>query len=171
MLLCEDEADLQLLLAEAAFATARQEAAMDRGPSRLWVCPHGCQSHARETSGHEAHKAVCFGLSARVSLGQTPRGTQTPRALAAADVPPSTSKAAARTRVRAWLPGGLWGQKVTSSGPLCPQMMRVYDQSHLTLCDPMDYNPPGSSVHGILQTRILEWAAILFSRGSSRPRD
>ena len=34
-----------------------------------------------------------------------------------------------------------------------------------TLCDPMDYSPPGSSVHGILQARILEWAA--FSRGSS----
>ena len=31
----------------------------------------------------------------------------------------------------------------------------------LTLCDPMDYNPPGSSVHGILQTRILEWLAML----------
>ena len=41
----------------------------------------------------------------------------------------------------------------------------------LTLCDPMDYNLPGSSVHGILQTRILEWVAIPFSRGSSRPRD
>ena len=34
------------------------------------------------------------------------------------------------------------------------------------LCDPMDYSPPGSSVHGILQTRILEWVAISFSRGS-----
>ena len=33
-------------------------------------------------------------------------------------------------------------------------------QSHLTLCDPMDCNPPGSSVHGILQARILEWVAI-----------
>ena len=41
----------------------------------------------------------------------------------------------------------------------------------LTLCDPMDYNLPGSSVHGILQTRILEWVAIPLSRGSSRPRD
>ena len=39
------------------------------------------------------------------------------------------------------------------------------------LCDPMDCSPPGSSVHGILQTRILEWAAIPFSRGSSQPRD
>ena len=35
----------------------------------------------------------------------------------------------------------------------------------------MDRSPPGSSVHGILQTRILEWVAILFSRGSSQPRD
>ena len=38
------------------------------------------------------------------------------------------------------------------------------------LCDPMDRNPPGSSVHGILQARILKWVAISFSRGSSRPR-
>ena len=36
----------------------------------------------------------------------------------------------------------------------------------LTLCDPMDCSPPGSSVHGILQARILEWIAILFSPGS-----
>ena len=40
-----------------------------------------------------------------------------------------------------------------------------------TLCDPMDYSPPGSSVHGMLQARILEWAAVPFSRGSSPPRD
>ena len=44
-------------------------------------------------------------------------------------------------------------------------------QSFLTLCDPVDCSPPGSSVHGILQARILEWVAMLFSRGSSRPRD
>ena len=41
----------------------------------------------------------------------------------------------------------------------------------LTLCDAMDYSPPGSSVHGILQARILEWIAIHFSRESSWPRD
>ena len=44
-------------------------------------------------------------------------------------------------------------------------------QSCPTLCDPMDCSLPGSSVHGILQARILEWAAISFSRGSSQPRD
>ena len=40
-----------------------------------------------------------------------------------------------------------------------------------TLWDPMDCSPPGSSVHGIFQARILEWVAFSFSRGSSRPRD
>ena len=44
-------------------------------------------------------------------------------------------------------------------------------QSRPTLCDPMDCSPPDSSVHGILQTRILEWVTIPFSRGSSQPRD
>ena len=44
-------------------------------------------------------------------------------------------------------------------------------QSFLTLCDPMDYSPPGFSVHGIPQARALEWVAIFSSRGSSRPRD
>ena len=37
------------------------------------------------------------------------------------------------------------------------------------LCDPMDCSPPGSSVHGIFQARVLEWIAISFSRGSSDP--
>ena len=36
-------------------------------------------------------------------------------------------------------------------------------QSCLTLCDPMDYSLPGSSVHGIFQARVLEWGAIAFS--------
>ena len=36
-----------------------------------------------------------------------------------------------------------------------------------TLCDPVDCNPPGSFIHGILQARILEWVAIPFLRGSS----
>ena len=44
-------------------------------------------------------------------------------------------------------------------GQLCP-----------TLCDPMDCSPPGSSVHGLLQARVLEWGAISFSRASSWPR-
>ena len=43
-------------------------------------------------------------------------------------------------------------------------------QSCPTLCDPMDCSPPGSSVHGVFQARILEWVAISFSRGSSQPR-
>ena len=44
-------------------------------------------------------------------------------------------------------------------------------QSCPTLCDPVDCSPPGSSVHGVLQARILEWVAISFSKGSSQPTD
>ena len=49
------------------------------------------------------------------------------------------------------------------------QSMRA--QSCSTLCDPMDCSPPGSSVHGISQGRILEWVAISSSRESLQPRD
>ena len=48
--------------------------------------------------------------------------------------------------------------------------MCLVTQLCLTLCDPMDCSLPDFSVHGILQA-ILEWVAISFSRGSSRPRD
>ena len=53
------------------------------------------------------------------------------------------------------------------AGSVCAQSL----QSCPTLCDPMDCSLPGSSVHGILQARILEWVAMPSSRGSSRPRD
>ena len=44
-------------------------------------------------------------------------------------------------------------------------------QSCPTLCDPMDCSLSGSSTHGVFQARVLEWIAISFSRGSSRPRN
>ena len=44
-------------------------------------------------------------------------------------------------------------------------------QSYPALCNPVDCTLPGSSLHGILQARILEWVAISFSRGSSQPMD
>ena len=47
----------------------------------------------------------------------------------------------------------------------------VYSLSLAWLLRPMDCSPPRSSVHGILQARILEWVAISFSRGSSQPRN
>ena len=46
-----------------------------------------------------------------------------------------------------------------------------YTTSCLTLCNPVDHGPPGSSVQGILQARILEWVATPSSMGSSQPRD
>ena len=53
---------------------------------------------------------------------------------------------------------------------VCSQSVSVA-QSCPTLCNPIDCSLPGSSVHEILQARILEWVAISFSRGSSWPRD
>ena len=53
---------------------------------------------------------------------------------------------------------------------LCVHVCKV-TQSCLTLCDPRDYSPPGSSVHGILQARTLEWVALPSSGGSSQPKD
>ena len=46
-----------------------------------------------------------------------------------------------------------------------------FAQSCLILCNPMDHSPPSSSVHRTFQARILEWVAISYSRGYSRPRD
>ena len=74
-----------------------------------------------------------------------------------------------------WLFATLW--TVTRQGPLSMVILqaRILEsevaQSCLTLCDPVDCSPPGSSIHEILQARILEWVAISFSRGSSQPRD
>ena len=73
-----------------------------------------------------------------------------------------------------------WGEKKTLKGiiGIIWSLLQVFKmvlclvaQLCLALHDPMDCSPPDSSVHGILQTRILEWVAISSSRGSSQPRD
>ena len=58
------------------------------------------------------------------------------------------------------LPGTLLCMHACSVAQSCP-----------TLCNPMDCSPPGSSVPGILQARILEWVAISYSQESFQPRD
>ena len=58
-------------------------------------------------------------------------------------------------------------QKPSSCACVCV----LVTQSCPTLCDPTTCSPPGFSVHGILQARILEWIVIPFSRGSSQPKD
>ena len=76
------------------------------------------------------------------------------------------------------LPGRLRGNrcencrmvKVKLTGERAVRPLHVCSQC-LTLCDPLDCSPPGTSVHGVLQARILEWAALPSFRGSSRPRD
>ena len=68
-----------------------------------------------------------------------------------------------------------WEYQTTLSAlwEICMQLKKESEvaQSCLTLCDPVDCSLPGSSVHGIVQARILEWVTISFSRGSSQPRE
>ena len=59
---------------------------------------------------------------------------------------------------------GQKNRKVSLSSCVCTQLCP-------TLCDPMDCNLPGYSVHGIFQAGILDWVAISYFRGSSQPRD
>ena len=61
--------------------------------------------------------------------------------------------------------------KTNKEARLVERSMCVHAQLCPTLCDRMDCSTSGSSVYGIFQARILEWVAISFSRGSSRPRD
>ena len=68
---------------------------------------------------------------------------------------------------RSWGPGCL--DNLVLQGH--PKIKVSAAQSCLTLCDPTDSSLPVSSVHGILQARVLEWVAMSFSRGSSQPRD
>ena len=58
------------------------------------------------------------------------------------------------------------GENVEKLEPWCLVCVLVA-QLYPTLCNPMDCNPPGSSVHGILQARILDWVVVSSSRGSS----
>ena len=66
------------------------------------------------------------------------------------------------TETLSWQKSRYWG--------ILPVLVLV-THSCLTLCDPVDCSPPGSSVHGVLQARILERVAMPFSRGSSGPRN
>ena len=81
----------------------------------------------------------------------------------------------ARTWTLAWCWWGTkrqWqtlGPSVEWNGEMSPRKGSC--SSCPTLCDPMDCSPPGSSIHGIFQARMLEWVAISFSRRSSQPRD
>ena len=69
-----------------------------------------------------------------------------------------------------WTPGRHTGCVKLASGHR-PRMHAKLLQWYPTLCKPMECSLPSSFAHGILQARILEWVAMLSSRGSSRPRD
>ena len=78
-------------------------------------------------------------------------------------------------RVRSWEPVSACSGHEFCEGraaflSMCVCVCVLVIQSCPILCDPMDCSPPGSSVHGSLQSRILVWVALSCSRGSSQPR-
>ena len=83
----------------------------------------------------------------------------------------------ATKNARSWLPKERLNHTSTTIPSLPPPLPSHWKVKVLvaqlcpTLCNSIDCIPPESSVHGILQARILEWVAIPFSRGSSRPMD
>ena len=67
-----------------------------------------------------------------------------------------------------------WSSSFTVSGLICKSLIHFCVkllQSCSILCDPIDWSPPGFSVHGILQARKLEWVAMPSSKESSQPRE
>ena len=70
-----------------------------------------------------------------------------------------------------WVAHRIWGRDGKAGLNATCAMLRLAAQSCLTLCDPVDCNSPGSSVHGILQARILEWVTMPSSKESSQLRD
>ena len=75
--------------------------------------------------------------------------------------------------INVYIPGNWrkWAPFLMLTGPLKVKVKVSAAHLCLTLGDPMDCSPPGSSVHEFSQARILEWVAVPFSRGSSLPRD
>ena len=65
----------------------------------------------------------------------------------------------------------VWPPSISYPSHEADFLLPSFTQLCPTLCNPMHYSLPGSSVHGILQARILKWVGVPFSRGSSRSRD
>ena len=104
----------------------------------------------RPVSGHPGLQGLPSRFPPRTAACKHHTPTQTPARL---QTPSQLSHASSRNTLSS-------SESESEVTQLCP-----------TLCDRIDCSLPGSSVHGIFQAIVLEWAAISFSRGSSRPRD
>ena len=134
--------------------------------SRYWAGPWSSERNNRGWSNHLVREArgipIVFALYVQKMLKSWTHYLKC-LCLSFLIVKVGISESTSRIIIRfKWSKPGMYPKK-------CLEQVSV-TQSCLTLCSPMDYNPPDSSVHGIHQARILEWVVILFSRGSSQPR-
>ena len=118
---------------------------------------HNCtSSRASASSPRTGGRRRCAQLRSMLLV-------QAPRPRPGSPIPIQTGGACAHAQSQT---GGACAHAQSQTGGAC-----AHAQSRPTLCNPMDCSLPGSSVHGILQARMLEWVAVSFSRGSCRPRD
>ena len=132
----------------------------------LWVFPvHQAQARV---SCIQPGLVICFTLdNIHVSM------------LSSRNIPPSPSPPESKRKSSKLFPSNSKKADIFICAQICEQILGIahlcavgwVDQSSPTLYSPMDLRPPGSSVHGTLQARILEWVAMPSSRASSRPRD
>ena len=130
-----------LLLAPCSLARCWREEVCLQMPWLFWVCCHFLQVLLKQT--------------VLVSFSEKPRWKDL------------AWRSSGHWRLRG---GWLWSLLKELDPCMCVCMRVLVAHLCPTLWDPMDCNPPGSSVYGILQARILEWVAFPFSRGSSWPR-
>ena len=133
----------------------------EQGPHHAEICRilnfiwRAIASHWRIQTGRENHQISIFKILLSAELGE--RGTEGKR------------------RGGTWLDGDEASEKPLAVVPVSDDLhcccCWLVAQLCPNLCDPMDCSPPGSSVHGISQARVLEWVAISFSWGSSWPSD
>ena len=120
-------------------------------------------------------KCYCF-LLHKVGAAETPHFAEEKRKVQRVMISPRPRSGVAAEPSGKTQVSSLMGED-TVCGPgsiLCASLLTCWFAqllSRVRLCEPRNCSPPGSSVHGISQARILEWVAISFSRGSSQPRD
>ena len=175
----ESKAGLQVLVAQVVGQCSQEVQGGQRGASSY--TPSSLRTHLQAPARAPCTPSLASGPTGSASAHQT-----TADAELGARAPGQSMEASMRTRMLTsdaqtvptgaapfcCLPcGGEPRRRGTQVSGQIQDLDNEGAQSCPTLCDPMDCSPPGSSVHGILQARIVDWVTISFSRGSSQPRD
>ena len=130
------------------------------------LCPTLCNSMDYSTPGSSVHGILQAGILEQIAVSFSRVSSQPRGQTQVSCIAGRLLTIWAIREAHMWIYSLLW---IISKWKVC--VHAKIRPLCLTLCDPVDCSPPGSSVHGILQSRILEWVVMPSSRRSSRPRD